>query len=327
MIARRKVVLTAAALPALVWASSVRAQASPPVLIGWLDSGTRESDLQLLDAFKGGMATYGWKEGAEYVIEERWLEGRMDQLPRLAQELAARKPRLILAQPSSLVLAASRAAPGIPIVQMAGSPLESGNVSSLARPGGTITGVSSLSVTLSEKLVELFREVMPKARRAGFLGDPKALVNAETRERSQRAAKRFLLDARFAEASTPDELEPAIGRLAKEGAQGIVMLPNLWFTGVRHRIVKSAMSHHIPVFAGSRSFTEIGGLLAYGADAMSLRRRAAYYVDRILKGAKPADLPVEQPTKFELTINLNTARTLNIKIPQSVLVRADQVIE
>ena len=324
---RRKLVVTAAALTALAWANSVRAQATSPVLIGWLDSGTRDSDLQLLDAFKEGMAAYGWKEGVQYAIEERWLDGRMDQLPRLAQELAARKPRIILAQPSSLVVAASKAAPGIPIVQMGGSPVESGTVTSFARPGGMITGVSSLALTLSEKLVELFREAMPKARRAGFLGDPKAVVNAEAHERSQRATKRFLLDARFAEASTPDELEPAIGRLAKEGAQGIVVLPNLWFTGARHRIVKSAMSHHLPVFAASRGFTEIGALLAYGADTLSLRRRSAYYVDRILKGAKPADLPVEQPTKFDLTINLKTAKALGIKIPNSILVRADKVIE
>jgi putative ABC transport system substrate-binding protein len=327
MTTRRDLLQLAAALPALAFTEAVRAQVRKPFLIGWFESGSRDSGLHLLAAFKDGMAEHGWKERTQYTVEERWLAGRMDRLQELARELAAGKPHLIVAQPSSVVAAAAAAMPDIPIVQMGGSPLESGIIASLSRPGGMITGLSAVSSSLIEKLVEILHEAMPGARRVGFLMDPKARSLASTLEHARTAITRYAIDARFTEAIAPEQLEPAISRLARDGAQAIIVLPNVWYSGARHSIVKYALAHRLPVAAGGNQYPEAGGLIGYGADAAELRRRAAYFVDRILKGAKPGDLPIEQPTKFELVINTGTAKALGIAIPQSILVRADRVIE
>jgi putative ABC transport system substrate-binding protein len=307
---------------------AVFAQSKQPILIGWLNTDSRDLSGQNLTAFKEGLATLGWNEGAQYVIEERWANGRIDRLPALAEELAARKPAIIVAAALAAVHVAAKAAPKTPIVMArGGDPVEQGLVKSLARPGGMITGVTNLSFTLAEKYLELLLAAAPKVKRVGILIDSNAPVAAPAREAVRRSVARYPVEARFAEVASPDEIEPAISRLAKEGAQGLIVTGGLMLRNERRRIVKLALAQRWPVVAGQREWTDEGALLSYSADTLADYRRAAYYVDRILKGAKPGDLPIEQPTKFELVVNLKTAKAIGLTISQSLLFRADKVIE
>jgi putative ABC transport system substrate-binding protein len=283
--------------------------------------------VQYLGAFKEGLATLGWK-GTQYVIEERWANGRIDRLPALAEELAARKPAIIVAAALGAVHAAAKSAPKTPIVMArGGDPVEQGLVKSLARPGGMITGITNLSFSIAEKYLELLLAAAPKVKRVGILIDSNAPVAAPAREAVRRSVARYPVEARFAEVASPDEIEPAISRLAKEGAQGLIVTGGLMLRSERRRIVKLALAHRWPVVAGQREWTDDGALLSYSADTLADYRRAAYYVDRILKGTKPGDLPIEQPTRFELVINMKTAKALKLEIPRDLAVRADRVIE
>jgi len=323
----RKFLIAAAAWPALAWTGAVLAQSKHPILIGWLNGGSREANGHLFAAFKEGLAALGWKEGSQVVVEERWANGRTERLQPLAQELAAKKPAVIVAGPSLAVTAAANAAPKTPIVIAAGDPLAAGLVSNLARPGGMITGVSNIVSQVSEKHLELLLDAVPKLRRIGFLGDLTNPTYAVMMETARRSVAQHSVDARFAEVARPEEIEAAISRLAKEGAQALVVLPSQTFNVERRRILKLALAHRWPVIAWQREWADEGALLTYGVDISTNYRRAAYYVDRILKGAKPGDLPIEQPTRFELVVNLKTAKAIGLTISQSLLFRADKVIE
>ena len=299
-----------------------------PILIGWLNTDSRELSGQNLTAFKEGLATLGWKEGAQYVMDERWANARVDRLQPLAEELATRKPAVIVAAVSPAVFAAAKAAPRTPIViASSGDPVALGLVKSLARPGGMITGVTSLSPTLSEKYLELLLAAAPKLKRVGFLIDSNAVGRALHREAARRSVAQYQVEVRFAEAASPEEIELAISRLAKEGAQALVVMPGGTLRHEQRRIVKLALVQRWPVVAGPGGWAEAGALLSYSNVTLSNYRRAAYYVDRILKGAKPGDLPIEEPTKFELVINMKTAKALKLEIPRDLAVRADRVIE
>jgi len=299
-----------------------------PVLIGWLNGGSRERSGHLFAAFKEGLAALGWKQGSQVVIEERWANGRSERLEPLAQELAAKRPVVIVAAPATAVRAAAKGVPKTPIVMATGGdPVAGGLATSLARPGGMVTGVTNISTELNEKFLELLLAAAPKLRRVGFLWDPTTLNAGLTKEAARRSVAQHSVEARFAEAASPEEIEAAISRLEKEGAQALVVFPSQTLLVERRRIVKLALAHRWPVIAGQREWTDEGALLTYGADASANYRRAAYYVDRILKGAKPGDLPIEQPTKFELVINLKTAKALKLEIPRDLGVRADRVIE
>ena len=310
-----------------MWAGAVRAQSKQPVLIGWLDGGSRESAGHLFAAFKEGLAALGWKEDSQFVIEDRWANGRRERLQPLAEELAAKKPAVIVAA-AGAGRAAAKAAPTTPVVQAGGAdPVAAGLAASLARPGGMVTGVSSIQSEVSEKFLELLLAAAPKLRHIGFLFDATTANVALQRENTRRSVAQHSVTARYAEVARLEEIEPAISRLAKEGAQALVLLPSTMLLVERQRIVKFALAHRWPVIAGQREWADEGALLSYGVDPLSNSRRAAYYVDRILKGAKPGDLPVEQPTKFEFVINMKTAKALGLTIPQSILLRADHVIE
>jgi len=326
---RRAFLLAAATWPALVWAGAVFAQLKQPILIGWLNIVSRESLGNRLIAFKEGLAALGWKEGSQFVIEERWADGRVDRLRTLAEELAAKKPAIIVAGLGLATIAAARAAPNTSIIQANGnSPIALGLAAILARPGGMVTGVTTISAELSEKYLELLLAAAPKVKRVGFLADPMSPGYAAHMKTARRAIEHYRVEARFAEAAKAEELEFAISRLAKEGVQGLVVLPSGGlFSAERQRIVKLALAQRWPVVAGPQGFAEDDALLTYSADALANFRRAADYVDRILKGAKPGDLPIEQPTKFELVLNMKTARALKLDIPRELAVRADRVIE
>ncbi len=312
----------------VTWTGALFAQSKPPILIGWLNTDSRELSGQNLTAFKEGLATLGWKEGAQYVLEERWADGRIDRLPSLAEELAARKPTIIVAALTAAVQAAAKAAPKTPIVMAYGNdPAVLGLVKSLARPGGLITGLTSIGASTAEKYLELLLAAAPKVRRVGVLGDGNAPGRVMTGEAVRRSVAQYRVDARFAEVVNAEEIEPAISRLAKDGAQGLIVTGGLMLRNERRRIVKLALAHRWPVVAGTGGWAEAGALLSYNADTLANYRRAAYFVDRILKGTKPGDLPIEQPTRFELVINMKTAKALKLEIPRDLAVRADRVIE
>jgi len=326
---RRKFLIAAAAFPAVAWAGAVFGESrKPPVLIGWFHAGSRTVGGRSLTTFKEGMAALGWKEGSNYVIEERWADGRMDRLPALAEELKVKKPAVIVAAVGA-VFAAAKAAPDIPVVQaQGGSPVVAGLAASLARPGGMVTGVTNPVSEVSEKYLELLLAAAPKLQRVGFLVDLTSRSYDASMKNARRAIEHYRVEARFAEAAKPEDLDPAMSRLVKEGVQGLVLMPSAGlFNAERRRIVKFALEQRWPVVAGPRVFVEEGALLTYGADAQANFRRAAYYVDRILKGAKPGDLPIEQPTKFELVLNMKTAKALGITFPKEVLVLTTRVIE
>jgi len=326
---RRALLLAAAAWPALAWAGKALAQTKKaPVVIGWLYGGSRELNGHFFAAFKEGLAALGWKEGSQVVIEERWADGRSERLQPLAQELAAQKPAVIIAAPGPAVRAAAKAAPNTPVVQASGGdPVVGGLAASLARPGGMVTGVTNFVYEITEKHLELLLVAAPKLRRVGFLWDPGTSNPGLMKEAAGRSIARHSVEARFADAGKPEEIEAAISRLAKEGAQALVVFASQTFQVERRRIVKLALAQNWPVVAGAGGWAEAGALITYSADALANYRRSAYYVDRILKGAKPGDLPIEQPTRFELVINLKTAKALKLEIPRDLAVRADRVIE
>lgn len=252
----------------------------------------------------------------------------MERLPALAQELAEKKPAIIVASTSSAGRAAAQAAPTTPVVMANGDPLASGLVNSLARPGGMITGVSTVSADLNQKVLELLIESMPKLRRVGFLADSTIASNSANVANVRRAAEHFRIEAVIADMARPEDIEPAMARLAKDKVQALVILPSAWFNSYLPKIMQLAQVQRWPVVGTSAQIPgRAGGLFSFGPNRHALARRSAYYVDRILKGAKPGDLAIEQPTVFELVLNMKTARSLGIVIPPSMRVRATEVLE
>ena len=324
---RRRWLAAGAALPALASLGALHAQVKPPVVIGWLSTGSPDSDRPELSAFNEGMATPGWRLGAQYLVEARLADGRVDRLPALAQELAAKKPAVIVARPSTSARAAAEAAPTTPIVVVSGNPFSTGLVQSLSRPGGMVTGLSVVSNDLNQKVFELLVEALPKLRRVGFLADSTSSALGAQVAYTHRAAERLGVQAVIVDMARPEDIEPAVVRLAKDKVQALVILANSWFLPHLPKIVQLALAQRWPVVGVRNTIPRQGGLFSYTANAAALDRRVAHYVDRILKGAKPGDLPIEQPTTFELILNMKTAKTLGITFPPSMRLRATEVIE
>ena len=281
-----------------------------------------------LAAVRQGLRDLGYVEGQNIAIEYRWAEGRFERLPDLAAELVRLKVDVIVSVVTQATLAAKNATGTIPIVLVAaGDPLGSGLVASLARPGGNVTGPSSMYAELAGKQLELLKETVPKVSRVAVLWNPaNAVWQAQMLRQTEGAARALGLQVQLLEARGPDELEGAFAAMTRERASALLVQVDVIFALHARRIADLAAKRRVPAMYGSREHVEAGGLMSYAPNALDLFRRAATYVDKILKGAKPADLPVEQPTKFELVINLNTAKALGLTIPQSVLVRADEVI-
>lgn len=324
---RRALLVAAIAWPALAQAGMALAQAKQPILIGVLNGGSREPSAGLLAAFKEALAALGRREGSDVVFEERWADGRQDSLLALGKELAVKKAAVIVAGSVSAAAATIRAAPKTPIVYIGGDPVASGLATSLARPGGMVTGVSNIGSDVSVKYLELLLAAAPKLRRVGFLFDNTIPNHALFVASARRSVAQYQVEAHYGEVARPEEIEPALSRLAKQGAQALVLMPGQALEVGLKRIVKFALAHRWPVIAGQQEWANEGALLSYAADRAELYRRAATYIDKILKGARPGDLPIEQPTKFELIINLKTAKTIGVNIPQSMMLRAVKVIE
>ena len=314
---------------ALFTPRAVFAQAKPPpVVIGWLSLTSRETGANRIAALKEGLSALGLKEGSQIVIEERWADGQEERLSSLAQELAAKKPALIVASAMRAAISAAKSAPKVPIVMASVTdPVEAGLVSNLARPDGMVTGLAGFGVELSGKHLELLLAAAPKLKRVGFLAYSGHPARAKSLDTVRRAALQLSVDARVAEVGSPNEIESAITQLAIDRVQGLVVLPGAIFVAERRRILKLALAQRWPLVVGGSETAAEGALLSYGADQAAYHRRAAYYVDRILKGARPGDIPIEQPTTFELVVNLKTAKALGLTMPPEIMVQATRVIQ
>jgi putative ABC transport system substrate-binding protein len=302
-----------------------RAAGKVPFL-GLLDfSSPDPGRLDWWKAFRQRLQELGYVEGQSVRYEARWAQGREDQLAKMAAELVALRVDLIVTGGGESARAAKRATATIPIVMATGAdPVKFGLVQSLGHPGGNVTGVTSLSSELIAKRVSLLKELLPKVSRVAVLWDGTSNARLSVQE-LEAAAKTLGVSVRSVTARAPNEFEPAITEAAKERALFVVGSPVLF--PERGRIATLALRHRLPTVVGGREYAEAGGLLSYAVSYPVLFRRAATYVDKILKGAKPADLPIEQPTTFELLINLKTAKALGLTIPQSLLLRADEVIQ
>jgi ABC-type uncharacterized transport system substrate-binding protein len=304
-------------------------QAGKMARVGWLSPGSAASDDAFLASFRDGLRQLGWAVGQNVTIESRWAEGKFERLPDLAMELVQLKPDVIVASVTQASLAAKRATTTIPIVMVGvGDPLGSGLVASLARPGGNITGPSSMLAEASAKQLALLKETVPKALLVAVLWNPANPVwQAAALKQTEAAAQAMDLRLRLLEARDPGEIEAAFAAMARERVGALFVPADIIFVRHTKLMADLAAKHRLPAMFGFREHVEAGGLMSYAASFPVMFRRAATFVDKILKGAKPGDLPVEQPTKFELVINLKTARALGIAVPQSVLQLADEVIQ
>ena len=297
--------------------------------VGFLSNSSATSS-KSLNEFRQGLNELGWVEGRNIVIEPRWAEGKSDRLPALAAELIRLKVDILVVGSSPTARAAKNATGTIPIV-LAGvaDPVRQGLVESLARPGGNVTGLSwdAGGVNKVGKELELLRELVPKVRRVAILLNP-ASPNLSTTVSNVTAAARSLgVQILLLEARGPNEFDVAFAAMAKDRVQALLVVTDSMFVLHRAQLAELAAKNRLPSMHGERAHVEAGGLMSYGPSLPDLGRRTATYVDRIFRGASPADLPIEQPTKFELVINLKTAKALGLTIPPSVLLRADQVID
>jgi putative ABC transport system substrate-binding protein len=314
---------------AITWPAGARGQQSIPE-IGFLSTGSSESDNipGRLIAFRKGLVEMGYAEGQNVAIEYRWAESQYDRLPALATNLVQRQVSVIVTPGAPATFAAKAATSTIPIVFAHGiDPVQSGLVASLSRPGGNITGVSLLQADLAAKRLQLLHELLPTTAVVGLLVNPtNPITEAETRN-LRDGAHRLGLQVHVVRASTPSEIDAVFRTLVELQASALLVSSDTFFTSQRTQIVALATGRAMPAIYVWREFAEAGGLMSYGTDLADTYRQTAIYTGKILKGAKPADLPVQQAVKLELVINLKTAKALGLTIPLTLLARADEVIE
>jgi len=309
---------------------AARAQQKRVPVIGFLSFtfGSGDPLPPVAQAFLAGLEETGHVAGRDVTIEYRWAESKPDRLPALAADLVGRKVDLIATEGGNPpVHAAKNATSTIPIVFTAADPVAEGLVASLARPGGNLTGISNFTTELTPKRLELLTELVPQARVIGFLVNPARSSAARIIEAVQAAAAIKSVQLVVVSAQDENEFDAAFTSLVRQQAGGLVVAPEPLFSLRREQIVALASRHALPAIYHSRAFVLAGGLMTYTIDFNALYRQAGVYAGRILKGERPADLPVQQPTKFELVINLKTAKALGLTVPQSMLMRADEVIE
>jgi putative ABC transport system substrate-binding protein len=313
---------------AMTAARSLRAQQKATPVIGFLSAGSPgpSAYAPYAGAFRQGLSDTGYVEGQNVAIEYRWAEGRYDRLPALAADLVGRKVDLIAALGgTSPALAAKAATSTIPIVFSVGDPVGFGLIASLARPGGNLTGVSSLDLT--PKRLDLLSELVPRAKLIALLVNPSNATTERAVQDAEEAARTKGVQLRILKASTENEIDAAFATLVELHAGALILPSDAYLNSRREQIVALAARHAVPAIYDWREYPAAGGLISYGMSLPAAYRLVGVYAGKILKGAKPADLPVQQPTTFELVVNLKTAKALGLTIPQTILGRADEVIE
>ena len=328
---RRRNFIALLSSAAAAWPLAARAQQSALPVIGFLSGGSAIPFADRLPAFRQGLGEIGYVEGQNVTTEYRWADGQYDRLPGLAAELVGRKVAVIVVLgTTAAALAAKAATQTIPIVFVIGSdPVEVGLVTSLARPGGNITGVSQVLFTMAGKRLELLHELVPASAAVALLVNAtNPYTKSEIREVQTRASA-LGLQLHVLNATNDSDLETAFMSLVERRAGGLLVGVGAdpFFIIVRDKLVALAAGHKVPTIYGYRDFMAVGGLVSYGTDPAAAYHQIGAYTGRILKGEKPADLPVQQPSKFDLIINLKTARALGLQVPTSILLRADEVIE
>jgi putative ABC transport system substrate-binding protein len=326
---RRSVVTVILAVGLSVMSPAVQAQ--PPAKlarVGYLEPGVAGPGTPFFDAFRQGLADLGWVEGRNLALELRAAEGRYERLPDLAAELVRLKVGVIFASSTPAAVAAKRATTTIPIViGRVADPVASGLVASLARPGGNITGWTHQGLELRVKYLDLLKEAVPGATRIGVLWNPANPIHGPSLKSVEAAVQALAVELQPVGARKSEEIDGAFATLARRRVQALVVFQDGMFLARGSQLIALAARHRLPTLYATTELVRDGGLMGYGVNLPAMYRRGAWFVDRIIKGARPADLPVEQPTTFELVVNLGTAKALGLTIPPAVLARADEVIE
>jgi ABC-type uncharacterized transport system substrate-binding protein len=326
---RRREFITLLGGAAAAWPLAARAQQRVIPVVGSLNAASPPQWANFMAALRRGLADHGFIEGENVQLEYRWADGRYEELPKLAADLVGRKVAVIFASGGVIAVQAAKAATtSIPIVFTTGlDPAAAGLVASMSRPEGNLTGVSLLADALASKRLELLKELVPKARVLTLLMNPNNPHDRPALEETREAASRRAVSLRVLTATAEADLDAAFAELAARKPDALLVSPDGFFNSRRDRIVAMAARLEVPAMYGWREYTARGGLMSYGASLVEQYRLAGNYVSRILEGAKPGDLPVLQPTRFELIINLKTAKSLGLDVPTSILLRADEVIE
>jgi putative ABC transport system substrate-binding protein len=326
---RRRDFITLLGGAAVAWPVAARAQQPAPQQVGFLGSDSPELFAERLRAWRQGLKETGYAEGQNVAIEYRWAEGRNDRLPELATDLVRRPLTAIVTSTTPSTLALKTATTTLPIIFfVAGDPVALGLVPSLNRPGGNLTGITTLTVEVGAKWLQLIYELIPTAKSFALLVNPTSSALAEVQSRDLKSAARTLgLDVQVLHAATDHDLNSAFSRLNELRVSGIVISSDSFFFTRCQQLAELAAHHKMPAIFGFREFTSAGGLMSYGGSVIDAHRLLGVYTGRVLKGERPADLPVQQATKVELIINLKTAKALGIDVPFPLLGRADEVIE
>ncbi len=303
-------------------------QAQKILRVGYVWAGPPGSDSGTLAGLQQGLADLGYVEGKTLIVERRYAEGRPERLASVIAELAASKVDVLVTPGTPTTRAAQRIASGIPIVSVSGDPVASGFAKSLARPGGPVTGLSLYTgAGVAEKWLQILEEAVPKLGRVVMIWNPDNSNTARQGERIRRTGARLGIDVQLVPISQPDDVVTALADIARRVPEGLIVPDDPFLQSQQDRIVAFAGEHRLPAIYGLSAFIEAGGLMSYSASIFDVWRRGATYVHKILNGAKPGDLPIEQPTKFTLRISLKTAKTLGITMPDSLISQADEVIE
>ena len=325
---RRRALIAGLAVAAASGPWRTFAQRPAQRIIGFLSPFTRAETEPWHDSFRRQLREFGWTEGDNVRFEYRYADGNAERLPEIVADLLTLKPDVIVTAVTTDTVPAAKATKTIPIVMASpGDPVATGLISSLARPGGNITGLTQVATDLAAKRVQLLREMAPGISRLAVLRDPRDPVADLTWRDLQEPAQRLGVTPHSVEVHSGAELEPALARALEAGCDALLPLPTPIFVVAERQIADFAIKHHLPSIYHLAEYVRAGGLSSYGPDRADLFRRAAIYVDKILKGAKPGDLPVEQPTKFQLVVNVKTAMALGLAIPSAFLARADEDIE
>jgi putative tryptophan/tyrosine transport system substrate-binding protein len=325
---RKSTVLTFCAMLFAVCFSAEAQQPTKVPRIGYLSSGSASGITGNLEAFRQGLRKLGYFEGKNIIIEYRWAEGKLDRLPELAAELVGLKLDVIVAAPTPSVLAAKKATNTIPIVAAnADNLVELGVVASLARPGGNVTGLTRVDADFSAKRLELLKESFPKLSRVAVLSHGALGADQEELQETQAAARTLGVQIQSFTVQEPNQFLDTYAQMLKRRTDALIIFQSAFTAFHRRELVELAIKNRLPTMCGSAAWSDAGCLISYGPNITELFRRAAVFVDKILKGTKPADIPVEQPTKFEFIINLKTAKQIGVTIPPELLARTDRVIK